>query len=272
MENAYMIRNDGNAIPVVQHLYGNIDEVTETLYAGEWLYEHTRYEKTKQLFINLIASYARFYEGLESSKSLISDLKAIITGYPYKYLSTGFVDAHAKEIQKAFDQLEMSSGKSLMQSQMQEIIDELNQEFLRARYGGLYNTKSSSREMVFRVSSTDFNWYNIIWQFVYDHEKVIDSVTIVRDEESTGVINGFYRSKSGQEYNQYPTQDFIMEKGSPVIETRDMVKDFLSRAVGPLSELKELPINADRIKYRLKALRCQENKDRRFYEVVWDNN
>lgn len=38
---AWMLRRDGEAFPVIQHLYGSLDCVEETLYAGEWLYRHT---------------------------------------------------------------------------------------------------------------------------------------------------------------------------------------------------------------------------------------
>ena len=264
MEKAYMIRNDGKQFSVLQHPYGNIDEITETLYAGEWLYDHTNHEQVKQQFIDLIANYAAFYEGLDKLNTVISDLKGVIAGYPYKYLSTGFVDVHTDEIEKAFKEALSSGGKALMQSLMKDIVSELNQEFLRARYGGLYNTDSASREMVFRVSSTGFNWYNIIWKFVYDNEKSIDTVTIVRDEEATGVQNEFYRAKDGRLYDRYPVDDFIMEKGNPVVETKDPVKNLLQKG-RPLSELKDLPMNRERISYRYKALVQQENKCRNFW-------
>jgi hypothetical protein len=98
---------------------------------------------------------------------------------------------------------------------------------------------------------------------------MIDCVTIVRDEESTGVINGFYRAKDGRDYNRYPIDDFIMEKGNPVVETSDKVRFYLANATGSLLSMKMLPLNSTRIDYRLKALRCQENKERVFYDLTW---
>lgn len=32
---AWMLRQDGEAFPVIQHLYGSLECVEETLYAGE---------------------------------------------------------------------------------------------------------------------------------------------------------------------------------------------------------------------------------------------
>jgi len=263
MEKAYMIRNDGKAIPVTQHLYGNMDEVTETLFAGEWLYNNTNNSETKKAFINLVACYARFYEGLEDAQTLISDLCDVIGTYPYVYLTAGFVQAHSGEIEAAFDAC-ASGGRSDIQVYSREVINELNQEFLRARYGGLYNTDKSSREMVFRVSSSGFNWYDIIWTFVYENKNLISSVTIVRDEESTGMSNEFYRAKDGSLYNQMPVDDFLTESGNPVIETSDPVRK-LRLTGAPLSEMKNLPMNADRIKYRYNCIVQQENRLRTFW-------
>ena len=43
MNTAWMIRNDGTAIPCVCHIYGDPDigGIEETLAAAQWLYEHT---------------------------------------------------------------------------------------------------------------------------------------------------------------------------------------------------------------------------------------
>ena len=72
--------------------------------------------------------------------------------------------------------------------------------------------------MYFRVSSVGFNWFNIIWQFVYDHRNVIDYVTIVKDEESTG-YKDYYYSHGDTVYNHLPTKDFIEQSGNPYIES-----------------------------------------------------
>ena len=267
MDNAYMIRNDGERFPVQQHPYGNSDEITETLAAGEWLYGNTRHAETKENFIRLIADYMAFYEGLSSLETAVNDLKDIIAGYPYKYLSMGFVDAHKDEILQEFmDALETGS-KSEMQNLTDQVVKDLNQEFLRARYGGLYNTSSSSREMVFRVSSVGFNWYNIIWKFVYENESAIDCVTIVRDEESTGAKNVFYHAKDGSPYDRYPVNDFIMESGNPVIEGKSL-KDPVAcalRSGGSYSSLFALPMNRERIIYRYKCLNSRENRFSTFF-------
>ena len=94
---------------------------------------------------------------------------------------------------------------------------ELNQEFLRARYGGMYNTVVGSREMVFRVSSMGFNWFNIIWNFVENNKSKIDCVTICADEESTG-REAYYYNHNGTIFYRTPVDEFIMLSGNPIVE------------------------------------------------------
>ena len=58
MQNAYMIRSDGKEFPVTIHLYGAMDDPEETLYAAEWLYNHTQFQSVKDLIVKLVAAYA----------------------------------------------------------------------------------------------------------------------------------------------------------------------------------------------------------------------
>lgn len=203
---AWMIRNDGKAIPITQHVYGNTEDNEESLYAAEWLYDNSSHASTKQLCIEFIASYADFIAGDSRIDSLVSDIER----KPYKFLSKKFVIAHKDELE---------SAKSVdTESARKAIIDELNQEFLRARFGGMYNSSASSKEVVFRISSVGFNWYPIIWSFVYEHKSTVSSVTIVRDEESTGVKDFVYKSHSGERYFKMPVDEFLEESGNPVVE------------------------------------------------------
>ena len=267
MEKAYMVRNDGKFFPVVQHYYGNPEEVTETLYAGEWLYDHTDNENVKKQIIKLIALYANIE--LQSFDDPVGDLIKEIERVPYVYLSTKFVKQHAKEIDEAFNSLtdfDLSNYESINSS----VCDNLNQLFMRARFGGLYNTKAGSREMVFRISSSGFNWYDIIWNFVYSHEKSIDTVTIVRDEESTGV-GDFYKTRRGEPYDRMPVDQFIMEKGNPIIESHCPVMKALQSGRA-LVDLFNLPMNSARVVFRYRAIVERENRKLSFGYDLMENS
>lgn len=219
---AFMIRNDGAVYPVTQHYYGNrdIEDVEETIYAGEWLYDHTRHNSTKELYIKLLKAWIYKIYGDNSNQfnteRMLLAFKTEIDSRSYKFLSYGFVQSHIEEIMNA-DVLNLSEVNDVL-------CEELNQEFLRARYGGMYNSShSTSGEMVFRISSTDFNWFDIIWAFVYTNKSKINTVTIVADEESTG--KNFYYKENGITFDNCPVDDFINLSGNPVFESLDSLME-----------------------------------------------
>lgn len=194
---AWMIRRDGVAFPCEWHVYGSDDDVEETLYAAEWLYEHTLSEKTKETVLSLINTYAR---GLDKRKNSIRALIHDIKTKPYIFLTHKFVMEHADDIQTA----------PVLETDFlaEEVNRCLNEEFLRARYGGMYDTKEDCRDMYFRVSSNGMYWWSIIYKFVEDHAEKIDTVTVIRDEESTGE-HWCYTDKSGEEFDKYPISAFL---------------------------------------------------------------
>jgi len=217
MEKAWMIRNDGKIFPVLSHLYGNSEEVEETLYAAEWLYDSTKNNSTKNLIIKFIASWidkTNHTDPISRPEMIMVE----IDKRKYRILSKSFITKISEEIINAsIEDLETLNDL---------IIKELNQEFLRARIGGIYNTSSTSGECYFRVSSIDFNWFNIIYQFVYNH-KDIKYVTICRDEESTG-SNEYYRHGS-YIFNNLPIEEFLMIPGNPIVEKLDSLLETYSK-------------------------------------------
>lgn len=207
MNNAYMIRQDGEAYPVKIHLYGSPDAYEETAWAAEWLYNHTTEDYTKEECLKIIHSWILNDVSTEFDKQEILDY---IDDLGYLVVSKDFINKHFEDIKDAND------INDDIQSLNEEVNYLLNQEFLRARYGGRLDTQKGSREMVFRVSSSGFNWFNVIWEFVYNHKNEIDSVTICKDLESTGKED-FYRH-NGKEFNKMPVDEFIALSGRPIVE------------------------------------------------------
>ena len=205
-----MIRNDGVEFPVKVHIYGSYDDdYEETVYAAEWLYSHTQHEDIKKLIIQFIASWMLFGEPEARIDYMIKDTLDYLEQAGYRIVTPEFIKLHEKELVNAED-VELEEANKL-------IVNCLDNEFLRARFGGMYDTSHSSKEMVFRVSSVGFNWFNIIWTFVYNHRNEIESVTVVRDSESTH--DDYFYSHNGVELNMLPVNDFINLSGRPVIES-----------------------------------------------------
>ena len=195
-ENAWLIRNDGAAIPCVQHIYANKAEVYETLYAAQWLYLHTSDAETQIICLRFIKSYGV----LLSQKDFLTAIQKDIEAKPYIFLTQPFIHSVREEL------LSVSPGDTEALGCLVE--KALNQEFLRARYGGLYYTAKGKRDMYFRISSVGFDWYACIFDFLKRNKTAIDTVTIVRDEESTGMRNYVYALPSGQRYDKLPLDIF----------------------------------------------------------------
>ena len=85
----------------------------------------------------------------------------------------------------------------------------LNEEFTRTRYGGIYNTLRGNQDLYFRISTDNFEWINIFRNFIENFNRHIETVTVVRDEESTGDINTFYKTKSDEFINKMPLSKFM---------------------------------------------------------------
>ena len=189
---AWMLRQDGEAFPVIQHLYGRLECVEETLYVGEWLYKHTSIPTTQQLVLKLVAAYGK---SLHPQGDVVDNLRQAIQEKPYIFLTLDFVG-------KMASQLPMAEPSSLERLNRQ-VTEKLNQEFLRCRLGGLYNTVPGCRDLYFRVSNPAFDWEPAIRRFLETHRDEMETVTVVWDEESTG-RKGFFFHSSGKPMNRIP--------------------------------------------------------------------
>ena len=254
MSTAWMIRNDGTAFPCVCHTYGNWDVqvIEETLAAAQWLYEHTAKSTVRVLCMELIYAWAEQFSTAETD--IAETINQIIDSRPYRFLSKEFISVHAGELKAP---VFIQSLESLNE----DLNLEIYQEFLRARYGGLYDTDSASREMFFRISSAVFDWYPIIRDFVEKADFPIESVTIVRDAEGAGGKNRPYRRLNGQGiYREISLADFLAEADDPSAAGKGLVmpmppsSDVRGRILEGLSagralrELRDLPMNWERLK------------------------
>lgn len=267
MATAWMIRNDGETFPVIQHIYANSKEPDETLAAAEWLYQNTGNTNTKKLILETIALWGNEILGANND-NFIPMIHKEINSKPYHFLSIDF-------IKSIFPKLDMAAVDNMkLHILFEEVKKELNQEFLRARYGGMYYTNHISKEMVFRISSIGFNWYDIIYKFVKNASFRIENITIVRDEESTGIQNGFYRTSMNEAecYNQLPIDVFYREiersplAGKNFIINAQHCTGMNQRMMEALKnrqsfrDLRNLPINYGRLNNKLEQLAFKENK------------
>lgn len=206
-ETAWMIRQDGKAFACTSHYYADSEDAEDTLYAAEWLYKHTARCGTKCLILNLISAYA---EGLSRGDSgheypgyngdTVHDLMIDIEDKQYNFLTADFVLAVADKLPTGIN-MNVRELNSL-------VIKALNEEFLRARLGGMYDTIEGSLDMFFRVSAAGFDWMPIIKRFVHENSERIGTVTVLWDYESTG-RKDFFKDEKGRDINKIPISEFI---------------------------------------------------------------
>lgn len=193
---AYMIRRDGKVFNVDFHPYGTegIEYVLDYL---PWLFECTANESTRRDIAALVRAM------MEHTGSSVNDL---FDGVDVPSQLLTYVSNYKERTDK--------TNKELMDA----VEYDLNQEFCRTRLGGRYNSDDvAAGEIVFRISSTNFNWFNVIWDFVYKNKRIIKLVTVVKDYESTGVDTPY---RDGREiFFRMPVEDFITLSGNPIIES-----------------------------------------------------
>ena len=249
---AWMLRRDGKAFEVTIHPYGNPDDYEETLWASEWLYGHTANPETKDLIVRFITTWV-FDECKFEEATVVEQLDKEITDRPYMFLSSNFAHSIA-------DQLEDVDLNEDVETLNLAVNSALNNEFTRVRAGGEVNSDASLGELYFRISSTGYNWFDIIWNFVYNRQRSIDTVTIKRDEEATG--ESTYYRHGNKIFDKMPVEEFIMMKGRPVVESMNedwmMPSDWMK---------KEFPgYNLEELEEACQALRNDFISDEAFYE------
>ena len=194
---AWMIRRDGSAFPCSCHYYGDGDDVEQTLYAAEWLYKHTTQNATKRLILNLISLYG---ESLDYPGDTVRKLLLDTEDKDYNFLTADFVLDVAE--------LLPTQANGAIQDLNEAVIEALNDEFLRARLGGMYDTVEDCRDMFFRVSGSGFDWTAVIKRFVRENAARIDNITVLWDYESIG-RKDFFKDEKGRDINKIPISEFI---------------------------------------------------------------
>lgn len=206
---AWMLRRDGKAIQIPVHAYGDEEDSEYILMNAEWLYNNTNSRSTKNDIISLLAIYA-----VNNGCIDVSTFANYVIENDYLQIKIKFLENIYNELERAIDSA-ISSDYHNEEYYNKKVINDLNQEFCRVRAGGVYDSDGSLGDLYFRTSSSGFNWFDVIWEFVYKlyKQNKVSTVTIVRDKEST--------SEDKVYYNRMPVEEFITLSGHPYIESVD---------------------------------------------------
>lgn len=220
----YMVRNNGTVLEcgdahpyVVYDIKDNLSEIIDNIIYGNtewlfWFYRNTLQNHTKKKIIQCVQYLSNillfFQENKIDSYLWMGELKDIST-------ILKFFNIRPKHI----SEVTPSTLKNL-EALFRELNNLTNQEFLRCRTGGEY-WEEDSEEIYFRISSTDFNWFDIIWKIVFDNKNIIENVTIEPDRQSGKNIGKMFYIVGGIPIDHIPTDIFLTLKGKPVIESAD---------------------------------------------------
>lgn len=213
IDTAWMIRNDGRPFPIKHHIYADPEDGEDILCAGEWLYLHTICMQTRIMILRMLVLWTKLEgEGVFSYHRLLAYAEENAGFFP----TVSFIKSIEKplaDLNHMMSVILSEDDESRLEKYYEMTLDQLNQEFLRARYGGMYDTEDGCKDIIFRISSAGFDWYPIIYCFVKNCSLPIETVTIVRDAEATGMNNARYRCSDGSAlYDRMPIDKFLSEK------------------------------------------------------------
>ena len=142
----------------------------------------------------------------------------------------------------------------------QEEIDRLwyltNQEFCRVRTSNYrYKTGGDNGGIYFRISSENFNWFELIWNVCVKFIHSIDYITIMKDPQTFGKQFDYIKIKDAK-INKLPIKDFIELDGEPLVENQ-VIKE-------PSDELYKTSKNLNEAK---NTQTISNDKNKEFYKV-----
>lgn len=200
----YMVSRDGEIIdvsPIHPYIKYHIEDnneksiaklINEKIRDLKWFYDNTKHTRLKEdidlLLISLLDNKNINSNIIKDSFKLNGNLIPLKNNY---------------DIEQLFELIN----------------NQCNQEFLRMRTSNL-KFGGNSNDTYFRVSSINFNWFNIIWDVVYNNKNFISSITITNDTQSTGGSLKYYSHK-GILIKALPTNEFLTLSGNPIIESKE---------------------------------------------------
>lgn len=146
-------------------------------------------------------------------------------------IASNFFKKMNMDLPNVFNEIDLKLEEDELKSRYFILNNVFNQEFCKVRFAGKYRIEGNN-EIWFRISSMNFNWFDLIWKVVYHNEYSIEYVNICTDKQAKGKEK-FY-TIGRDEINKFPVKDFLMLQGNPIIESNSIIKDLASGK--PLNE------------------------------------
>lgn len=263
---AWMLARNGKEIPVKVHVYGLIGDIEENAAAALWLLKNAPYNKLipflKQ-YVAYIAVNEVPYTLEPGDGTFRNNLRAaLIRGgnagawvgwskeQTAEYLVSLVDDMTIDEIYDLGDTVDDNSGDFVAR--------DLNENFIRVRMGGEYNTDKLTGDTFFRIGSTYKDWTDAIYMFVHDHKNV-SRIYVERDAESDGKELSNERDVM---INGMPREEFLSAEKLPFLGSKhtDGIMNSVYRIIseGSYSDLSKIKANASRVNRLYDKLRMED--------------
>lgn len=220
-KSSYMVNKDGKVIFVdimhpylrqfgfdgetIQEAFQNIFDESETdLSAIRWYYNNTNSEEVKNDIRVLLFNVYRFSKKYPD-KIFFNLTKSIVT-----------------EFNLSNDLTKLNTFKDVLDL-FEKIDNNLNDDFMKVRTSGKYDDNGLDGDIYFRISSNDFDWFDIIYNIVHSNKSWIKYVTIATDHQSPlkNYADVYYKTRDGQLINRMLIDEFLSIEKDPVIESID---------------------------------------------------
>ena len=228
---AWMIRNDGLVVPLkVCHVYGDYDKAYENIdeentHVASFLYKYGKNKEIVKKYFTIYFAYQFLTNGItQNFESFIGELNTKFHEDIIDEAETNLVDLY--NTYKDDVMLDHLPSVEEIKEINKNINDELNETFLRARYGGKYDDLGTS-DMYFRISSvcnwtgsSVFSWADIIYHFVSVARHMactakqrlkIETVTVINDLQSLGNESVYSTSKNTPIFH-LPVSDYFTDE------------------------------------------------------------
>ena len=212
----YMLRNDGELLTC-----GEIHPYIKSSYKEET-------QKSLYYLFYLHPSFIEWFYVNSLNDELKQNIRKLIYLMDDRYsLGPVIQNISGEEEGKVLSNLEKLKEKIGTEKETKSIKDILdktwyltNQEFCRVRTSNYrYKTGGDNGEIYFRISSENFNWFELIWNVCVKFIHSIDYVTIMKDPQTFGKQFDYIKIKD-LKINKLPIKDFIELDGEPLVESQ----------------------------------------------------
>ena len=148
-----------------------------------------------------------------------------------------YLDLHKSFLEWFYNNSLNEETKSLIKNfdRTEKTIDRLwyltNQEFCRVRTSNYrYKIGGDNGEIYFRISSENFNWFDLIWNTCVKFIHSIDYVTIMKDPQTFGKQFDYIIIRNNK-INKFPIKEFIELEGEPLVENKSLIESHWKKGV-----------------------------------------